>query len=40
MIEILAHITSSEVPGFWMAGIVGFAAGVATTWAVMVRKAR
>jgi hypothetical protein len=38
MLELLAHITAQDVPGFWLAAIVGFAAGVAVTLAALVRK--
>ena len=40
MIELFAHITATEVPSFWMAGIVGFVAGVVATYAVALRKAK
>ena len=38
MLDLLAHITELEVPGFWLAGIIGFVAGVAVTYGIMVRK--
>jgi hypothetical protein len=38
MLDLLAHITEQEVPSFWLAALVGFVAGVAVTFAVMVRK--
>jgi hypothetical protein len=38
MIEILAHITPNEAPGFWLAGLVGFVAGVAVTYALATRR--
>jgi hypothetical protein len=38
MIDILAHVTPLEVPSFWLAVFGGFAAGVATTYALMARK--
>lgn len=40
MIELIAHITTTEVPSLWMAGLVGFVAGVGATCAVMLRKAK
>ena len=38
MIEILAHITQQEVPGFGLAAFAGFLAGVAFTYAMLARK--
>ncbi len=39
MIDLLAHVTPNEVPSFWLVGLVGFVAGLATTYAVLlVRK--
>ena len=38
MNEILAHITPLDIPTFWLAAIAGFLAGVATTYALFVRK--
>ena len=38
MIDLLAHITPHEVPSFWLAVFGGFAAGVATTYALLARK--
>ena len=38
MIQILAHITENEMPGFWLAALMGFVAGIAVTWAMMARK--
>ena len=38
MIEIFAHITEFEVPGFWLAALAGFAGGVAITLAMLARK--
>ena len=38
MLDLLAHITEQEVPSFWLAALVGFVAGVAVTFAAMVRK--
>jgi hypothetical protein len=41
MIQILAHITENEIPSFWLAGLIGFVAGVAVTlFAMFVRKLR
>jgi hypothetical protein len=38
MIQHLAHITQNEVPGFWLAALVGFAAGLAVAYGLLVRK--
>jgi len=38
MVEVLAHITPTEVPSFWLAALVGFVAGVAVTYALVARK--
>ncbi|MEX2306395.1 MAG: hypothetical protein WD738_02315 [Pirellulales bacterium] len=38
MIQILAHITEYEVPGFWLAALAGFIGGVAVTVAMLARK--
>jgi hypothetical protein len=38
MIEVLAHITPTEVPSFWLAALVGFVAGVAVTYGMLARK--
>jgi hypothetical protein len=38
MIQLLAHITHNELPGFWLAALIGFAAGVAVTFAMLARK--
>jgi hypothetical protein len=38
MIQHLAHITQNEVPSFWLAALVGFAAGVAVTYGMLARK--
>jgi hypothetical protein len=38
MLEILAHITEYEVPGFWLAALAGFIGGVAVTVAMLARK--
>jgi len=38
MLNLLAHITQNEVPSFWLAALVGFAAGVAVTYGMLVRK--
>jgi hypothetical protein len=38
MLQVLAHITQNEVPGFWLAALVGFAAGVAVTYGMFARK--
>jgi len=40
MHELFAHITQSEVPGFWLAALVGFGAGVVVTLAILARKWR
>jgi hypothetical protein len=40
MIQILAHITENEIPSFWLAGLVGFVAGVAATYFVMLARKR
>lgn len=40
MIELFAHITSSEFPSLWVAGFVGFVLGVGATYAVVLRKAK
>jgi hypothetical protein len=34
MLQLLAHITQTEVPSFWMTALVGFAAGVSVGVAV------
>jgi hypothetical protein len=38
MVELLAHITPTEVPSFWLAALVGFVAGVGVTFALVARK--
>ena len=38
MIQILAHITENEMPGFWLAALMGFVAGIAVTLAMLARK--
>ena len=38
MMDLLAHVTPLEVPGFWLAALVGFAAGVAVAYAFLARK--
>ena len=38
MLQLLAHITHTELPSFCFAGVVGFLAGVAVTFGIMVRK--
>ena len=38
MVHILAHITQNEMPGFWLAALVGFVAGVAVTFAMLARR--
>jgi hypothetical protein len=38
MIQVLAHITELEVPGFWLAALAGFVGGVAVTVAMLARK--
>jgi hypothetical protein len=38
MLDLLAHITPTEVPSFWLAALVGFVAGVAVTFALVARK--
>ena len=38
MIQLLAHITEREVPSFWVAAMIGFVAGIAVTYAMLVRK--
>ena len=38
MLELLAHITPTEVPSYWLAALVGFVAGVAVTFALMARR--
>jgi hypothetical protein len=38
MIQQLAHITHNEVPSFWLAALVGFAAGVAVAYGWLARK--
>ena len=40
MNEILAHITQYEVPGFWLAAVGGFVAGMVFTYAMLARKQR
>jgi hypothetical protein len=40
MIQILAHITENEIPGFWLAAMAGFIGGVAVTLAMLVRKSK
>ncbi len=40
MFQGLAHITQNEVPGFWLAALVGFAAGVAVMYGMLARKMR
>ena len=38
MVDLLAHITPTEGPAFWLAALVGFVAGVAVTFALVARK--
>jgi hypothetical protein len=38
MLQIVAHITQYEVPGFWLAALAGFLGGVAVTLAMLARK--
>jgi hypothetical protein len=38
MLQVLAHITQNEVSGFWMAALIGFAAGVAVAYGILARK--
>lgn len=38
MVDILAHVTQLEVPGYLLAALAGFAAGVAVTYGALVRK--
>jgi hypothetical protein len=40
MLHHLAHITQNELPSFWLAALVGFAAGVAVTYAMFARKVK
>jgi hypothetical protein len=40
MIDILAHITEVEIPGFLLAALVGFAAGVGVMYAMLGRKVK
>jgi glycerol uptake facilitator-like aquaporin len=40
MNEVLAHVTQYDVPGYWLAALAGFMAGVAVTFAMLARKAR
>jgi hypothetical protein len=37
MIQMLAHITEYELPGFWLAAVAGFIGGVAVTVAMLAR---
>jgi hypothetical protein len=38
MLDLIAHITPTEVPSLWLVALVGFAAGVAVTLALLARK--
>jgi hypothetical protein len=38
MVQIIAHITEFELPGFLLAAVVGFTVGVVVTLAVLARK--
>jgi hypothetical protein len=38
MVQLLAHITENELPGFWLAAFAGFIGGVAVTLAMLARK--
>lgn len=38
MFELLAHVTEQELPSIWLAALFGFVAGVAVTFAALVRK--
>ena len=38
MQSILAHITPTEVPSFWLAALIGFVAGVVVTFAFVARR--
>ena len=38
MLDLMAHITPTEVPSFWLAAFFGFVAGVAVTFALMARR--
>jgi hypothetical protein len=38
MHELLAHVTPNEAPAFWLAALVGFAAGVAVSFGMLLRR--
>jgi hypothetical protein len=38
MVQLLAHMTHNEIPSFWLAALVGFAAGVVVTHGMCARK--
>ncbi len=40
MMDVLAHITQQEMPGFWLAALAGFVGGVAVTLAMLARKVK
>ncbi len=37
---LLAHVTQNEMPAFWVAGLIGFVAGVIVSFAVFALKTR
>ena len=40
MFETLAHITTQEIPSFWLALAIGFVAGASFMFACVARKLR
>jgi hypothetical protein len=38
MLQVLAHITPNDMPSFWLAALIGFASGIAVTYAMLARK--
>jgi hypothetical protein len=40
MMDVLAHITHQEMPGFWLAALAGFVGGVAVTLAMLASKVK
>ena len=40
MLDILAHITPTEVPSYWLAAFIGFVVGVAVTFGLLARRLR
>ncbi len=44
MVQLLAHITQNDLPGFWLTAVVSFAAGAAVgipvAYRLLMRKSK